>query len=120
MKLPLSFMMLFGVGVLTHAETLPVKFTQEIEVVSQKYNADMRHFLKTLAPNTTHFSVDQTQRYCVIVGTYVDGFYQVVDKYRKDLPFSYSRMNKQDVVVKVKQSKEMQILQRYNIQCELK
>ena len=53
------------------------------------------------------------------MATYVDDFYQLTNKNRDSLPFSYANMTKQDVINKVKQSKEMQILKDYNIQCDL-
>lgn len=101
------------------AQQIPEKFARDLDKVTQQYSQDMRDFLKSLPPTTVQFDAQQKAKYCSIVASYVDNFYQLTDKNRDSLPFSYANMTKQDVIAKVQQSKEMQILKSYNIQCDL-
>lgn len=110
--------MVISLSQLSLAQTIPDRYVKELDQVSSQYSQDMRLFLKTLPLDTTQFNANQTQQYCSIVGRYVDQFYALTQKYRHDLPYAYANMNKQDVIMKVKQSKEMQILKQYNIQCQ--
>lgn len=101
------------------AQDVPEKFARDLDKISTQYSADMRQFLRSLPASTHQFNPQQKNQYCSIVATYVDDFYQLTTKNRDSLPFSYANMTKQDVIDKVKQSKEMQILKDYNIQCDL-
>lgn len=101
------------------AQQIPEKYARDLDKITQQYSQDMRDFLKSLSPTTVQFDSQQKNKYCSIVATYVDDFYQLTNKNRDSLPFSYANMTKQDVINKVKQSKEMQILKDYNIQCDL-
>lgn len=102
-----------------YAQPVPVKFAADLDQISTQYSKDMHHFLSTLTPTTVQFNLQQQAQYCAIVATYVDDFYALTDKNRASLPLSYANVTKQDVIVRVKQSKEMQILEKYNIQCDL-
>ena len=99
------------------AQQSPEKTAQELENVSQKYNLDMRHFLRSLPLSTTQFNEQQKQTYCGIVNNYVNNFYSVVDRNRASMPLSYASMTKRDIISKVEQSTEMQLLKKYNIRC---
>ena len=101
------------------AQQIPEKYARDLDKITQQYSQDMRDFLKSLPPTTVQFDSQQKNKYCSIVATYVGDFYQLTNKNRDSLPFYYANMTKQDVINKVKQSKEMQILKDYNIQCDL-
>lgn len=101
---------------LLHA-AIPERYVRSVEKISENYNSQMRIFLRTLNPRQTQFSLQQQQEYCAIVNRYVQDLYQVTNQYRADLPLSYANMTKESLVQKVMMSKEMQILKKYNIQC---
>lgn len=101
------------------AQDVPEKFAREISKITQQYSDDMRQFLKSLPANTAQFNAMQQEQYCGIVSTYVNNFYQLTDKNRTSLPYSYANLTKQDIINKVEQSKEMLILKKYNIDCAL-
>ena len=46
--------------------------------------------------------------------------YKTTDENRANLPPSYMSITKQDIISKVNTSPEMQIVKKYNIQCDLK
>lgn len=97
----------------------PERYVRSVEKISNTYNTDMRNFLRSLNPQQTQFTATQHDQFCGIVNQYVQDLYAVNDKYRQDLPLSYAQMTKQDFIQQVLASKEMQILNKYNIQCNL-
>jgi len=50
----------------------------------------------------------------------VDRLYKAADQNRAYLDRQYQNVGKQDVILQVKSSKEMQLLKRYNVDCNLK
>ncbi|WP_228140651.1 hypothetical protein [Acinetobacter sp. TGL-Y2] len=110
---------LIWVGSQAIAQNVPEKYLREMDKISNTYTTDMRQFLRSLPNSTVQFNPQQKNQYCSIVAIYVDDFYQLIDQNRASLPFSYTNMTKQDVIVQVKKSKEMQLLSRYHIECDL-
>lgn len=110
---------LIWVGSQAIAQNVPEKYLREMDKISNTYATDMRQFLRSLPNSTIQFNPQQKHQYCSIVAIYVDDFYKLIDQNRASLPFSYSQMTKQDVIVQVKKSKEMQLLSRYHIECDL-
>lgn len=100
-------------------QSISTAYLIKIDQVSNQYNQQMKAFLRSLDPQTTAFSATQKQQFCGIVAQYVDGFYQATTTYRAELPPSYAQMSKADVVDKVMQSKEMQLLEKYHLKCDL-
>lgn len=43
-----------------------------------------------------------------------------IEKNRSSLPQQYASMTKQDLIKQVVESKEMQMLAKYNVQCDFK
>ncbi len=101
---------------LLHA-AVPERYVRSVEKISENYNSQMRNFLTTLNPRQTQFSLQQQQQYCSIVNRYVQDLYEVTNQYRSELPLSYANMTKESLVQQVMMSKEMQILKKYDIQC---
>lgn len=101
------------------AQQVSERYLKEIDNISTQYNTDMKYFLRTLDSHTTSFNPQQKAQFCGIVSRYVNAFYQATDKNRSSLPVSYAQMSKQDVIDKVMQSKEMRLISKYNIQCDL-
>lgn len=99
---------------------VPDQYVRDVERISAQYNADMKFFLRSLDPKLTQFNTQQQSQFCLIVQKYVDDMYQTTDESRQHLPFSVQSMTKQDVIDKVMLSPEMQLLKKYNIQCDLK
>lgn len=110
---------LIWVGSQAIAQNVPEQYLHDLDRVSNTYTTDMRQFLRSLPNSTIQFNPQQKNQYCLIVATYVDDFYTLTDQNRASLPFSYRQMTKQDVIVQVKKSKEMQLLSRYHIECDL-
>lgn len=96
------------------------RYAHEVEKISNQYNTDMRSFLRSLDPKISQFTPQQQAQFCGLVKRYVDDMYRVTDANREHLPPSYMSVTKQNVIDKVMVSPEMQILQKYNIQCDLK
>lgn len=90
-----------------------------VDKINQTYKTDMRQFFGQLSPQQTSFTADQQVRYCSIVGRYVNQLYTAADKNRSSLDAQYRNLNKQDVIQQVMSSKEMMILKKYNVQCNL-
>lgn len=103
----------------SNAVGVPDQYVRAVEKISNQYSADMKFFLRSLDPKTSEFSSQQQQQFCSIVKKYVDDMYQVSDQNRQYLPHSVQSMTKQTVIDKVMVSPEMQLLKKYNIQCNL-
>ena len=97
----------------------PDRYARDIEKISSQYNTEMKNFLRGLSPQLTQFNVQQQHQFCHIISQYVDDVYKTTDQNREHLPLSYASITKQDIVNKVMLSPEMQILKKYNIQCNL-
>ena len=96
------------------------QYVRDVERISSQYSADMKFFLRSLDPKISQFNEKQQSQFCAIVKKYVDDMYSTTDKNRQYLPLSEQSMTKQTVIDKVMQSREMQLLKQYNIQCDLK
>ena len=101
------------------AESIPDQYVRDIERISTRYNADMKFFLRSLDPKISHFNQAQQAQFCGILKQYVDDMYKTTDQHRKYLPLSSQTVTKQNIIDKVMVSPEMQILKKYNIQCNL-
>lgn len=102
------------------AESIPDQYVRDIEQISTRYNADMKFFLRSLDPKISQFNQAQQAQFCGILKQYVDDMYKTTDQHRKYLPLSSQTVTKQNIIDKVMVSPEMQILKKYNIQCEFK
>ena len=113
---------LLGLGMVVQAvqAASAEQYVRDVEKISSQYTADMKFFLRTLDPKTSQFSAQQQQQFCGIVKKYVDDLYQTTDQNRAYLPLTAQSMTKQIVIDKVVVSPEMQLLKKYNIQCDLK
>ena len=98
------------------AESIPDQYVRDIEQISTRYNADMKFFLRSLDPKISQFNQAQQAQFCGILKQYVDDMYKTTDQH---LPLSSQTVTKQNIIDKVMVSPEMQILKKYNIQCNL-
>ena len=96
------------------------QYVRSVEKITATYAQDIRGFLRRLDPQLTQFSPDQKAKYCAITNQYVQDLSQAIEKNRSHLTGQYARMTKQDVIQQVTESKEMKMLQKYNIQCDFK
>ena len=110
---------LMMISTVSFAENIPDQYVRDIERISTRYNADMKFFLRTLDPKISHFNQAQQAQFCTILKQYVDDMYKTTDQHRKYLPLSSQTVTKQNIIDKVMVSPEMQILKKYNIQCNL-
>ena len=101
------------------AESIPDQYVRDIEQISTRYNADMKFFLRSLDPKISQFNQAQQAQFCGILKQYVDDMYKTTDQHRKYLPLSSQTVTKQNIIDKVMVSPEMQIMKKYNIQCNL-
>ena len=99
---------------------VPESYVREVERISAQYSADMKFFLRSLDPKLSQFNPQQESQFCGIVKKYVNDMYKTTDENRRYLPPSAQSMTKQNVIDKVMLSPEMQLLKKYNIQCDLK
>ena len=111
---------LMVVSTASFAESVPSQYVRDIEQISTRYNADMKFFLRSLDPKISQFNQAQQAQFCGILKQYVDDMYKTTDQHRKYLPLSSQSVTKQTIIDKVMVSPEMQILKKYNIQCEFK
>lgn len=95
-----------------------VEYIEAIERINADYKKESRQFLSGLNPQQQGFSPEQNAKFCGIVGRYVDRLYQAADQNRPYLDRQFQNMSKQDVIVEVKSSKEMQLLKRYQVDCD--
>ncbi|NAR52159.1 hypothetical protein [Acinetobacter haemolyticus] len=96
------------------------QYVRTVEKITATYAQDMRNFLRSLDPQLSQFTPAQQAKYCDIVNQYVQDSYAAIEKNRSQLPREYASMTKQNVIEQVTESKEMQMLKKYNIQCEFK
>src|SRR5574344_450312 len=87
------------------------QYVLAVEEINAQYKQDTRQFLRGLNPQ---------QQFCGIVSRYVDRLYQAADENRAYLDRRYQNINKQDVIQQVSTSKEMQLLKKYQVNCDLK
>lgn len=102
-----------------YSQELPDRYIRDIQKISDQYNTDMKMFMRVLDPQISEFQPQQKKQFCEILKKYVDDFYQTTDQNRDKLPFSYAKMTKQDVIAQVLASKELTILSKYKIECDL-
>ena len=81
---------------------------------------ETRNFFSGLDARQSNFTPQQQVQFCGIVGDYVERLYQAADQNRGALDRQFRQMTKQDVIDQVMLSKEMLILKKYNVQCDLK
>lgn len=96
------------------------QYVRAVEKITATYAQDMRSFLRSLDPQLSHFTPEQQAKYCAIVNQYVKDSYAAIEKNRSHLTEQYATMTKQDVIHQVTASKEMQMIAKYNIQCDFK
>jgi|SRR5690606_2341442 len=96
-----------------------VEYVTAVEQINADYKKESRQFLSGLNPQQQGFSPEQNAQFCGIVGRYVDRLYQAADQNRAYLDRQFQRVSKQDVILEVKSSKEMQLLKRYQVDCNL-
>ena len=96
------------------------QYVTSVEKISEQYKQDVRIFFNSLDAQQTSFTSQQQVQFCGIVSNYVEQLYQAADRNRDALDRQFRQMTKQDVIHQVMASKEMLMLKKYNIQCDLK
>ena len=96
------------------------QYVAAVEKISNQYKQETRNFFSGLDARQSNFTAQQQVQFCGIVGDYVERLYQAVDQNRGALDRQFRQMTKQDVIDQVMSSKEMLIMKKYNVQCELK
>lgn len=96
------------------------QYVAAVDQISEQYKQDSRNFFSSLNAQQTSFTPQQQTQYCAIVSRYIDQLYQAADQNRAFLDRQFRQMTRQDVMNQVMSSREMLILKKYNIQCELK
>ncbi len=96
------------------------QYVAAVEKISTQYKQETRNFFSSLDARQTNFTPQQQVQFCGIVGNYIEQLYQAADQNRESLDRQFRQMTKQDVIDQVMSSKEMLILKKYNIQCDLK
>lgn len=119
MKKNICFLILLMIGSHVMANEIPARYVKEIQKISDQYGLEMKRFLRALDPNIERFDPHQEQEFCMILQRYADNFHQTNEQYRKNLPLSYTALSKKEIVNQVKNSKEMQLLNHYDIECNL-
>jgi hypothetical protein len=107
-----------GLGVNTWAASAE-QYVAMVEKVTDQYKQERRQFFLTLDPNLQQFTAQQNQRYCGIVKNYVEGLYLAADENKAYLDREYRQIVYSDVVKQVMESKDMQLLTRYGVQCDM-
>ncbi len=95
------------------------QYVQAVEKINENYQQDTRNFLKMLDPMQRGFTAAQQAGFCQILGKYANDLYQAADVNRVYLDKQYANITKKEVIAQVLSSKEMQMLKRYNVQCNL-
>lgn len=117
MKLNQILVVVFCVVMQQGHAAMPERYLNAVDKISKQYSEQMKTFLRSLNPKQTGFNDAQKAQYCGMIDQYIDHMYAVTEKYRGDLPLSYARLTKQDLIQQVLASKEMQLVKGYNIEC---
>ena len=96
------------------------QYVNAVHKIRESYAQDLRGFLRSLDPQLTQFSPEQQAKYCGINQRYIQDMSDAIEKNRSSLPPQYANMTKQDVIKQVTESNEMQMLVKYNVQCDFK
>ncbi|MCR4530359.1 MAG: hypothetical protein O2793_07700 [Proteobacteria bacterium] len=96
------------------------QYVNSVEKIRGVYAQDIRGFLRSLNPQTAQFTPEQQAKYCQINQRYIQDMSDAIEKNRSSLPAQYASMSKQDLIEQVVESKEMQMLAKYNVQCDFK
>ena len=96
------------------------QYVNSVEKIRSVYAQDIRRFLRSLNPQISQFTPEQQAQYCGINQRYIQDMSDAIEKNRSSLPPQYANMTKQDVIKQVTESNEMQMLVKYNVQCDFK
>ena len=96
------------------------QYVNAVHKIRGTYAQDLRGFLRSLDPQLTQFSPEQQAKYCGINQRYIQDMSGAIEQNRSSLPPQYASMTKQDLIKQVVESKEMQMLAKYNVQCDFK
>ena len=96
------------------------QYVNAVEKIRSVYAQDIRGFLRSLNPQISQFTPEQQAQYCGINQRYIQDMSDAIEKNRSSLPPQYANMTKQDVIKQVTESNEMQMLVKYNVQCDFK
>lgn len=95
------------------------EYVVAVEKINQNYKNELRAFYGKLSPQAQGFTASQQQQYCSMMNRYVDQLYLAADQNRMYLDRQYRSLTKQDVISEVMSSKEVKMLKRYNVSCQL-
>lgn len=96
------------------------QYVNAVDKIRSTYAQDVRGFLRGLNPQLTQFTPEQQAKYCQINQRYIQDMSDAIEHNRSSLPPQYANMTKQDLIKQVAESKEMQMLAKYNVQCDFK
>ena len=96
------------------------QYANSVDKIRGAYAQDIRSFLRSLNPQTSQFTPEQQAKYCQINQRYIQDMSDAIEQNRSSLPAQYASMTKQDLIKQVVESKEMQMLAKYNVQCDFK
>lgn len=97
-----------------------VDYVIAVENINEQYKKDSRQFFASLNPQQSGFTAQQQAQFCQILWKYANGLYAAADENRAFLDREYRQISKVQVIDQVLMSKEMQMLKKYNVQCDLK
>ena len=96
------------------------QYVNAVDKIRGTYAQDLRGFLRSLDPQLSQFSPEQQTKYCGINQRYIQDMSGAIEQNRSSLPPQYAGMTRQDLIKQVVESKEMQMLAKYNVQCDFK
>lgn len=94
---------------------------QKLEQSTQKHDAEMQEFLKSIDPKATQFTAQQSQRFCQITQGLINDMYAVLDQNRDILAEEDRAVTKQEFITQaVYDAPDYQNLQKMGVNCKLK
>ncbi|MFV5263790.1 hypothetical protein ACMUMS_09495 [Acinetobacter courvalinii] len=96
------------------------QYVNAVDKIRSSYAQDIRSFLRSLNPQTSQFTPEQQAKYCQINQRYIQDMSDAIEQNRSSLPIQYASMTRQDLIKQVAESKEMQMLAKYHVQCDFK
>lgn len=96
------------------------QYVNAVDKIRGIYAQEIRGFLRSLNPQTSQFTPEQQAKYCQINQRYIQDMADAIERNRTSLPPQYASMTRQDLIKQVTDSKEMQMLAKYNVQCDFK
>ncbi len=113
------FLCVLGLGISSAMAGSVDSYVQSVEQSNQKYQKQLRHFLKSLDSQQSRFNEKQQEKFCDLVQKHIDEIYTAVEN-NQDIFSITKQYNKQRVIDEVQGQREFKTLTKYGVSCQFK